>query len=262
MMSLRELLRAVSVPRIARLASDYVDLQWSLTIAALARVAPLASGRLVDVGCGDKPYLKLFTPYVREYIGVEREDTFSSTNAVARGKADVVYDGNRLPFPDASFDTGLSVQVLEHTPKPLELLMEMARVIKPGGLLIVMAPFSFRLHEEPHDYFRYSPHGLRSLCERAGFEIQSMEPMGSLWAVIGHKLNTFLGLSVARMGSVAQSLDKLGHEAAESRAPRFWTLPVVAPAMFGVAATSRILDRVIPDRTETLSFIATARRSA
>ncbi|AUX20505.1 uncharacterized protein SOCEGT47_009770 [Sorangium cellulosum] len=82
-----------------------------------SRASPRARGRLLDVGCGDKPYERLFRPHVREYLGVEHQATFGATAAVSRGEADVLYDGARLPFPDASFDTVLSVQVLEHTPE-------------------------------------------------------------------------------------------------------------------------------------------------
>ena len=65
----------------------------------------------------------------------------------------------------------LSVQVLEHTPHPAALMAEMSRVLAPDGLLILTAPFQFRLHEQPHDYFRYSPHGLRQLCADVGLEV-------------------------------------------------------------------------------------------
>ena len=74
---------------------------------------------------------------------------------------------------------------------------------EPGGLLILSAPFSFRLHEEPHDYFRYTPHGLRSMLTGAGLEVEEIRPQGDLWSVVGHKLNSFLAFRVARMGSVA-----------------------------------------------------------
>lgn len=261
MNALTTVLRAKPLVRAARLASDYVDLQWSLTIRALERAAPSVSGRMIDVGCGEKPYAHLFAAYVTEHIGVERQDTFAQTSALSRGTGpDVLYDGETLPFPDESFDSALNVQVLEHTPRPLELLAEITRVLKKDGVLVLMAPFSFRLHEEPHDYFRYTPHGLRSLCERVGLEIVSVEPMGTLWTVIGHKLNTYFALSVARMGSVAQSLNKLGHESVATAAPRLWTLPIVAPAMVCVAASSRLLDQLIPEPTETLSFIVIAKR--
>src|SRR5262249_22644967 len=150
------------------------DLQWSIMIEQLTSVAPHARGRLLDVGCGTKPYLDIFRPHVSEYIGIEHEATFASTSASAQSdahKPDAIYNGDRLPYDDESFDTVLSIQVLEHTPRPQALLNEMSRVLKRDGTLILSAPFCFRLHEEPHDYFRYSPHGLRHMCALAKLEI-------------------------------------------------------------------------------------------
>jgi SAM-dependent methyltransferase len=253
-----------------RRTSDWVDLQLSLILDSLRRVAPRARGRLLDVGCGDKPYEAIFRPYVTEYIGVEHSDTFGLTSAAEAEPAtgaqvprrrgpDVLYDGDRLPFPDRSFDTVLSVQVLEHTPKPAELVREMGRVLADDGLLILMAPFQFRLHEQPHDYFRYSPHGLRELCARAGLEIVHVEQQGSLWSLMGHKLNSYLAFRVAQMGGMAQGMGKLGHEKATLARPRYWTLPWVAPSMFAVALGARVLDRVLFDPEETLGFLVLAR---
>ena len=251
--------------RWARRTSDYVDLQLSLILDSLRRVAPQAHGRLLDVGCGDKPYEAIFRPHVTDYIGVEHRETFALTSAstpeAERGKQgpDVLYTGDRLPFPDHSFDTVLNVQVLEHTPRPAELVREMARVLKRDGLLILMAPFQFRLHEEPHDYFRYSPHGLRELCGRAGLEITHVAQQGSLWSLMGHKLNSYLAFRVAQMGGMAQGLGKLGHEKTSVARPRYWTLPLVAPSMLAVALGARVLDRLLFDPEETLGFLVLAR---
>ncbi len=258
---LQALLRLPPVRSGARAASDWVDLQLAHVVSSLARLAPQARGRLLDVGCGDKPYEHLFLPHVSEYVGVEHEATFAATSAGARGKADVRYDGRRLPFADESFDTVLSVQVLEHTPDPAALLVEMARVLRRDGVLILSAPFSFRLHEEPHDYFRFSPHGLRLLCEGAGLIIEEMEPHGNLWSLLGHKLNSFLALRVGRIAGVAQTIGKLGHETGTAERARLWALPFVAPAMFAVSAGARVLDRALPDATETLGFTLVARRA-
>lgn len=249
------------VAKMARGTSDWIDLQWSITVDSLTRIAPRARGRLLDVGCGDKPYEHLFTEYVTEYVGIEHEASFSATAAAGgRKKPDFLYDGNRLPFDDRTFDTVLSVQVLEHTPRPGPLMREMARVLKDDGLLIVTAPFQFRLHEEPHDYFRYSHHGLRELCREAGLEVVHVEQQGSLWSVLGHKLNSYLGLNVARLDGVAQAMGKLGHEDAASRPTRWWTLPAVAPTMAAVALGARVLDRVAHDPQEALGFLIVARR--
>jgi SAM-dependent methyltransferase len=258
---IRELLRSGPVGRAVKTATDWVDLQHSLLLEAFARVAPRARGRLLDVGCGERPYEALFAPHVSEYVGIEHEATFGRTHASKSSKGpDLYYDGRRLPFEDKSFDTVLNVQVLEHTPEPGELVNEMARVLKDDGLLILTAPFDFRLHEQPHDYFRYTPHGLRALCAKAGLEIIEVRPMGSLWSIVAHKLNSYLAFRVARIGSVAQTLGKLPHEASQSAAPRLWAFPFVAPAIVGLSAGARILDRVLEEPDETLGFVILARR--
>ena len=246
--------------QVMRKGTDWVDLQWSLIVADLKAVAPRAHGRLLDVGCGDKPYEAFFRPFVTDYVGVEHEATFAATNASRNGGPDVVYDGHTLPFGDGTFDTVMSVQVLEHTPNPQRLVDEMARVLAKDGTLILTAPFSFRLHEEPHDYFRYSPHGLRSMLENANLEVFEVRAQGGLFSVLGHKLNTFLAFRVGRLARLTQSMGKLGHEQQAKVLPRYWALPVVLPAMVAVSGGARVLDRVLPEPGEALSFLVLARR--
>jgi SAM-dependent methyltransferase len=253
------LFRSPALAHVVRRGSDWVDLQWSVLEASLKAVAPLARGRLLDVGCGDKPYEAWFRPYVRGYFGIEHASTFAATSAGGRRGPDVVYGGGRLPFRDGSFDTVLSVQVLEHTPQPQLLIDEMARVLAPDGLLILTAPFQFRLHEQPYDFFRYSPHGLRTLCAAAGLEVVETMAQGSLWTVLGQKLNSFLGFRLARIGNLAQMMGKLGHEAPQELGPRWWTLPFAGPAMVSIAAAARLMDRLVPDDEESLGFLVVAR---
>ena len=253
--------KTTGLRRAARTASDWVDLQWWLLIRALEALAPRARGRLLDVGCGDKPYERIFRPYVDEYLGIEHEATFSATAASVYGASppDLVYDGNRLPFEDGAFDTVINIQVLEHTPHPRLLIAEMARVLKKDGALILAAPFSFRLHEEPNDYFRFSPHALRKLCAEVGLDIDHMVQVGSLWTLVGHKVNSYLALHVARIGSVAQELGKLGHEGPGQPRARLWTLPLVAPAILAISAAARIMDRLFFERQEALGFVIVAK---
>jgi SAM-dependent methyltransferase len=247
--------------RSVRRMSDWIDLQWSLLVRALERVAPRAHGILLDVGCGDKPFERIFRPYVRQYLGIERQTTFHATAAnLGSSGPDYLYDGDWLPFEDGCFDTVISIQVLEHTPYPRHLVSEMSRVLKKGGSLILAAPFSFRLHEEPHDYFRYSPHGLGLLCSEAGLAIEHVEQVGSLWSLVGHKLNSFLALRVARIGSAAQAMGKLGHETPDQPPARLWTLPLIAPAVLAISAGARIMDRLLFERQEALGFVIVAKR--
>ena len=242
-----------------RIVSDWLDLQEWLLTRSLREVAPRAGGRLLDIGCGAKPHERLFRPHVREYLGVECAATFGRTRAaLGEHGPDLLYDGLHLPFGDRSFDTVLAIEVLEHTPRPAELVSEMARVLGEGSLLILVAPFSLRLHEEPHDYFRYTPYGLAELCSRAGLRVLAIEPHGGLWSVLAHKLNCYLAFRVLRILAVAQALGKAGHEPAAEQRARLWALPLVAPLMAAAGAAGRLLDRALPDSSEALSFLILA----
>ncbi len=243
----------------ARASADAVDLYLSWLKICLRRAAPRAHGRLLDVGCGDKAFEALFTPFVESYTGVEHQAVFESTQASQRtAKPDVLYDGKRLPFDAASFDTVLSTSVLEHTPDPAALIAEMARVLKPDGTVILTTPFAFRLHEEPYDYYRFTPYGLAAMLERVGLHIVDTQAFGSVWSVVGHKLNSYLAFRLARLQAIGQLLGKMGHEATQHERPRVWTLPAVLPAMVCIAGAARVLDRVAHDPTEALGYLVVA----
>lgn len=250
------------IRRTARAGADFVDLYVSWLTASLRETAPLVRGRFLDVGCGDRRFEPLFLPFVESYTGLEHEAVFASTDASKRStKPDVLYDGKRIPFESASFDSILCAEVLEHTPDPGVLVAEMARVLRPGGKIIVTAPFAFRLHEEPYDYFRYTPHGLASLFERAGLKMLEKRAFGGVFSVLGHTLNSYLAFRVARLQGVGRLLGKMGHEPTESERARLWTFPAVLPVMAGVAGAARILDRIGPDPTEALGWLMLGERS-
>ena len=84
--SLKGLVQASGLPRAARTAADWVDLQYWQLIRDMTDTAPRTKGRLLDVGCGEKPYEYIYTPYVTEYVGVEYEETFGGTQTSARSK--------------------------------------------------------------------------------------------------------------------------------------------------------------------------------
>ena len=129
---------------------------------------PELTGEVVDVGCGRKPY-RAFVPATR-YVGLDIDSPVTR----ALGVADVWYDGGRFPFADANFDGALCSQVLEHVFTPEEFLREIARVLRPGGRLVLAVPFVWDEHEQPRDFARYSSYGLRALLERNGFEVVAL----------------------------------------------------------------------------------------
>jgi SAM-dependent methyltransferase len=132
---------------------------------AIQALAGHISGRVLDVGCGTRPYESLFA--ATAYVGLE----IDTPGARARGRADYYYDGGTFPFEPQSFDALVCSEVFEHVFNPQQFLAEMHRVLKPGGGLLLTVPFAWDEHEQPHDYARYTSFGLRALLQEAGFDI-------------------------------------------------------------------------------------------
>lgn len=143
-------------------------------------------GTLLDLGCADKPYEKFFKQYVARYIGVDW------SNTIHNSKADIIADLNKkIEIKDNYADTIISLNVLEHLYEPQIFLNESYRLLKDGGYMIVHVPFQWRIHEIPHDYFRYTPYGLKYLFEKAGFADVKVQPTCGFYTTIFLKINYF-----------------------------------------------------------------------
>jgi SAM-dependent methyltransferase len=128
-------------------------------------LAPNIKGKTLDIGCGSKPYEKIFQ--ASEYIGLEID---SPENRKGK-KADYFYQGDIFPFPDDSFDSIVTNEVFEHIFNPENFLSEIHRVLKQDGILLMTVPFVWDEHEQPYDYARYSSFGIKFLLEKHGFKI-------------------------------------------------------------------------------------------
>ena len=154
-------------------------LYLQLTAALGYAARRYASGQLLDIGCGTKPWRDVFAPHVEEHVGIDHEDTIHGL-----GSIDLVADAYAVPLPDGSAGAILLSEVLEHLERPGDALAECRRLLRPDGHLIATTPFSWPLHEEPRDFFRYSPHGLRHLAEAAGLEVVELRPLSGAWTTI------------------------------------------------------------------------------
>jgi SAM-dependent methyltransferase len=144
-----------------------------------------ARGRLLDCGCGDVPFYAWYRDLVDESVCV---DWGSSLHG--RSHVDHEVDLNRaLPLADASFDTVLLADVLEHIAEPQNLLAELSRILRPSGKLLITVPFFYQVHEAPHDYFRYTDSALKLLCRNAGFFDVSVSAYGGYPDVLCDLLN-------------------------------------------------------------------------
>jgi SAM-dependent methyltransferase len=143
-------------------------------------LAALPPGRLLDIGCGTKPF-KCRNDL--QWVGVD---------VAGNPDADVYGSALALPFPDGSFDCVLSTQVLEHLEDPSLALAECARVLRPSGFLILSVPQYWELHEEPHDYFRFTEYALRMLCAENGLVVEALHREGCGVKLAGLALNAAL----------------------------------------------------------------------
>ena len=157
----------------------YTSKNWlvhSILAQQLPQIFPYLQGQLLDIGCGHKPYREDFIDKVTTYIGLEHPATPSLSEAV-----DVYGTGIQLPFANETFDTIVSFAVLEHINEPELMLKEAGRVIKAGGFIIMTVPHIWGLHEEPHDYFRYTKYGIKYLLEQGGFTVINISALAGFW---------------------------------------------------------------------------------
>src|SRR5262249_44003081 len=105
---------------------------------------------------------------------------------------DVLGDLCRLPFKDASFEEILCIVVLEHTREPGRVLEEFNRVLKTKGHIHLIVPLLWEEHQKPHDYFRFTSHGMVYLLSKAKFTVEWMAPIGGFFWVLARRLMNVL----------------------------------------------------------------------
>lgn len=170
-----------------RLSTAHVEIDSPLYLhlrslfADLQKASVRARGRMLDLGCGNKPYEKMFANHVSEHLGCDIVQ--SNENRV-----DVICPATEIPLESGTFDTILCTQVIEHVADHQGVLSEAFRLLKPEGILIVSAPMYWPLHEEPYDFFRFTRHGLRQLLEKIGFTALEITNNGGKWALCGQVL--------------------------------------------------------------------------
>lgn len=192
----------------------------------------IPNGRILDAGAGELKNRK-YCGHL-EYVS---QDFCQYSGAVHAGpnvgllddgwdtsKIDLVSDITEIPAEDCSFDVILCSEVLEHVPEPTHALDEFARLLKPGGVLILTAPFASMVHMAPYHYctgfsrFWYEHH-LRA----RNFEIVELIPNGDWYSYLRQELTRLGGMERERKNwswPIAYLLAVLGLIYFKIRAPK------------------------------------------
>jgi 2-polyprenyl-3-methyl-5-hydroxy-6-metoxy-1,4-benzoquinol methylase len=200
-----------------------------------------ATGVLLDIGCGNKPYRKWMLEKDCIITGCDIEQ--SSEKLV-----DIICPATSIPLPDETFDTVFSSQVLEHVADHGQMLDECNRLLKPGGYLIISAPMFWEHHEVPHDFFRFTRFGFKHLLTKRGFEVIQIKANGGKWALLGQaKLCNYNSFFIRHKSIVARFF-------------RFLYFALHIKALVNI--TYRWMDKMDYDDNSTLNFVVVAKKQA
>jgi SAM-dependent methyltransferase len=158
-----------------------------------AQASELATGdtvRILDVGCGPKPYYPFFAAVASEYVGVD---------VVENPAAELLGAVEALPVDDASFDVVLCTQVLEHCDDPAQAVRELRRVTRPGGRVLASTHGVQVYHPSPVDYWRWTHEGLRRLFEQhAEWSSLTVEPAAGTGSALAMLFGTYVEIALRR----------------------------------------------------------------
>jgi SAM-dependent methyltransferase len=160
----------------------HFEAQIDDAVAQFAATLPPRT-RVLDAGAGEAQYKHHFSSHRYCAFDLAVGDAqWDYTKLDARG------DLADMPFRDSTFDACLSVVTLEHVREPLRVVQEMSRTLGPGGRLLLVAPLEWEVHQAPHDFFRYTRHGLEYLLREAGFEAVDIRPVGGFFRLLSRRV--------------------------------------------------------------------------
>ena len=163
-------------------------LQGRKLLPLLRRHGQEAEGTVLDLGCGNSPWRPFFSRAAK-YL---RMDIYAPDDEVI-----VIQSPYDLPLDDGSVDTVLLSRMMGDVPDQSAFLKELARVLSPGGNILVFEAITYPLHDLPHDYWRVLPRGLEWMAGRHGLKVAEIVYCGGYFSQVSTHLNTFVfgGLS-------------------------------------------------------------------
>ena len=164
-------------------------------------------GQAVDIGAGRGKYKAVIQAYSDYYISLDdlsSEYQFGGHNPCL----DVIGNVLALPFVDQAFDTAICTEVIEHVPDPFQLFSELARILKPGGHLLLSSSWAAAYHREPKDYWRFSPDAYAALAEKFGLELVEVHKKGGLFSLLLYFITRNIELNMPTLEKIRKRLSK------------------------------------------------------
>ena len=171
-------------------------------------LAGIPSGsRILDVGAGELKnrlhcgHLDYVSQDFCEYQGAAGGTLAEGlqTQHWDTSRIDIVSDITAIPELGGSYDAILCSEVLEHVPEPTHALDEFARLLKPGGRLILTAPFASNVHMAPYHFCSgFSRYWYEHHLALRGFEILELTPNGDWYALLRQEITRIGGLERSR----------------------------------------------------------------
>lgn len=199
--------------------------------------AGCSGGTLLDIGCGTRPYDDLFA--VDRRFGF---DLLGSPRPIDKKRPDVWFDGATIPIRDNSAQHLLCAAVLQYCRNPDRYMGEFARILQSGGNLILVAPQSEALTEEPFDRFRYTLAGIRDLCATHSLQVVEAWPAVGFWQTMAFHVNCMAVQTILKRN-------------------RLLAMLVCPPLAMATQTAAAVLDRFTAYDSDTNSWIVRAVKS-
>lgn len=159
---------------IDRLRDTPLHPQWLLgnRREITSRIKNMSTGQVLDIGCADR-WVEKVLPVNCKYMGI---DYLATGKLMYGARPDVFADAASIPVKSESIDTVVVLEVVEHLRSPGEAFSEMERVLCKGGCVLLSVPFIYPIHDAPHDYQRYTVHGLMREFKVVGLHVEEIVP--------------------------------------------------------------------------------------
>ena len=168
--------------------------------------------KILDAGAGElrfKPdcdHLDYVAQDFGQYEGTGDEGL--QTGDWDNSRLDIISDITEIPVENSSFDAVLCSEVFEHIPDAVAALNEFSRILKPGGILIITAPFASLTHFAPYHFCGYNKYWYQHHLTKLGFDIETLNHNGSWFSFIAQELRRtrFMGATYSSkiLGSITR----------------------------------------------------------